>query len=104
MKMILGPHNEKLERLALRDLEKSLRGEKSSYTRIDLPLPATKKEVKAARKAVDSTQREFALILGVSLETIKAWEAGKRTPEGIASKVLRLLIKKPQRAVELAAL
>jgi len=104
MKIVLGPDNPKLARLAIRDLEKSLRGEKSSYVRVDLPIPATSKEVKAARKAVASTQRQFAEMIGVSLETVKAWEAGKRTPEGIASKVLRLLIKKPQRALELAAL
>jgi putative transcriptional regulator len=103
MKTMLGPINKKLDRLAMRDLEKSLRGEKSSYTRIDLPMPATTKEVKAARKAVASTQRQFADLVGVSLETVKAWEAGKRSPEGVASKVMRILIRKPKMAQEFAA-
>jgi putative transcriptional regulator len=103
MKIVLGPHNERLARLAIKDLEKSLRGERSSYVRIDLPEPATIKEVKAARKAVASTQRQFAELVGVSLETVKSWEAGKRTPEGIASKVMRILIKKPKIARELLA-
>ena len=86
------------------DLEKSLRGEASSYTRVELPVPASVKEIKAARRSVHSTQREFASILGVSLETVKAWEAGRRVPEGVATKVLRLLLKRPKIASELAVL
>ena len=104
MKLVLRPENPRLAKLAIRDLEKSLRGEKSSYTRIILPTPATTKEVKAARKAVASTQRDFADVMGVSVETVKAWEAGKRTPEGAATKLLRLLLKRPKIALELAAL
>ena len=104
MKNVLGTYNDRLAKLAIRDVEKSLRGEKSSYTRVVLPQPATAKEVKAARKAVASTQRGFADVMGVSLETIKAWEAGKRIPEGAATKLLRLLLKRPKIALELAAL
>ena len=98
MRPMLRPENPKLARLAIRDLEKSLRGEKSSYTRIVLPIPATPKEVKTARRAFAATQRVFADLLGVSLETVKAWEAGKRTPEGVATTVLRNMIKDPKLA------
>jgi len=87
---------------AVLDLQRFLRGEPSSYTRIELPIPADKKEVKAARMAVHKTQRQFAEVIGVSLETVKAWEAGKRTPEGVATKVLRLLLKEPAIALKLA--
>jgi putative transcriptional regulator len=102
MRPALKPHNERLARLAITDLEKAFRGEPSSYTRLELPEPATVQEVKAARKAVHSTQRQFAQTLGVSLETVKAWEAGKRTPEGVATKVLRLLKAEPKLALKLA--
>ena len=91
MKTKLRPHNEKLYERALRDLDKSLEGKPSSYLRVTLPTPATKTEVKEARRAIDSTQREFAEVVGVSLETVKAWEAGKRVPEGPATKIIRIL-------------
>lgn len=102
MSIKLGPHSDKLFKQAIDDLPKALRGEPSSYTRIELPDPASIVEAKAARKAVHSTQRQFARILGVSLETVKAWESGRRSPEGVATKVLRLLRRKPSLAVELA--
>jgi putative transcriptional regulator len=104
MKSVLKPANKRLERLVLKDLDASLRGEPSSYTRLDLPKPASITEVKAARRLVHRTQRQFAQALGVSLETVKAWESGKRVPEGVATKVIRLLKKRPSLVGELGEL
>ena len=54
-------------------------------------LPAKPAEVKAARKALHVTQLVFANIVGVSLPTIKAWERGARQPDGVASRLIRLI-------------
>jgi DNA-binding transcriptional regulator YiaG len=56
-------------------------------------LPAKPDEVKAARKALHVTQQDFANVIGVSLPTVKAWERGARQPDGVASKLIRLLRK-----------
>ena len=34
------------------------------------------------------TQAEFAKTLGVSLESVKSWEIGRRHPKGLAARVL----------------
>lgn len=87
----LRPFNEKLWQEAVRDSALAMEGKAKSYVRVTLPLPAAKGEVRALRKALAATQRRFAELMGVSLETVKAWEAGKRSPEGPASKLMRLL-------------
>lgn len=53
-------------------------------------LAATPSEVKKARHHTEMSQSKFAILLGVSIDTVKAWEQGKRTPEALASKVIRL--------------
>ena len=93
MKSRLGLENEKLWKQALHDIPRFQAGKASSYRKIDLPVAATGKEVKAARKAIHATQRNFAAVVGVSVETVKAWEAGRRAPEGPASKAIRLIRK-----------
>jgi DNA-binding transcriptional regulator YiaG len=91
MKSRLAPDNEKLWKKTLQDTPKFLAGKPSSYRKIELPVAATSKDVKAARKAIHATQRRFAGVVGVSGETVKAWEAGRRVPEGPASKAIRLI-------------
>ena len=93
MKGKRGKHDERLWQQSVRDIPKFLKGEPSSYRKVDLPVPVTGQEVKAARVAIHATQRAFALIVGVSVETVKAWEAGRRLPEGPASKAIRLIRK-----------
>ena len=91
VKARLRPFNEKLWEEAVRESALAMEGKAPSYMRVTLPCPVDRKEVRATRKALAATQRAFAEIVGVSLETVKAWEAGKRIPEGPASKLIRLL-------------
>ncbi len=65
-------------------------------------IPAKPKEVRSIRKVLKSTQLQFANIVGVSVDTVKAWEAGRRQPEGPASKLMRLLKKHTALAQELS--
>ena len=51
------------------------------------------------RNRLGLSQAEFALRIDVSLETIRNWEQGKRSPTGAAKALLRLLDKAPQLAL-----
>jgi putative transcriptional regulator len=46
------------------------------------------------------SQSEFALMIGVSVATLRNWEQGRRTPEGPALALLRVAIKNPTAVAE----
>ncbi|MDD2960192.1 MAG: helix-turn-helix domain-containing protein [Lachnospiraceae bacterium] len=48
-------------------------------------------EVKAIREVTGMTQKAFANYMGVSDKTIEAWEAGRNTPSGTASRLLNMI-------------
>ena len=48
------------------------------------------------RKRLGLTQLEFSLRIDVSLDTIRNWEQGKRSPTGAARALLRILDKAPE--------
>jgi putative transcriptional regulator len=54
------------------------------------------------RKRLGLTQAEFSRRIEVSLDTIRNWEQGKRTPTGAAKALLKVLDRNPE--VALAAL
>ncbi|MEY4363594.1 MAG: hypothetical protein RLZZ24_946, partial [Pseudomonadota bacterium] len=60
------------------------------------------KHVKRVRRRLGFSQAEFATRIDVSLETIRNWEQGKRSPTGAAKALLKILDKAPD--VALAAL
>ncbi len=47
------------------------------------------------------TQAEFALRIGVPIETVRNWEQGKRSPRGPARALLKLIEKAPDMAFEI---
>jgi putative transcriptional regulator len=49
---------------------------------------AGKKEVKAARQALGVSQPVFALILGASVQAVRAWEQGTKPPSGVARRLI----------------
>ena len=51
------------------------------------------------RHRLGLSQAQFALRIDVSLETIRNWEQGKRSPTGAAKALLRLLDKAPELAL-----
>ena len=51
------------------------------------------------RRRLGLTQVEFARRIGVSHETIRNWEQGKRGPTGAARALLRVLDKAPETAL-----
>ena len=52
--------------------------------------------VKTVRARLGQTQEEFALMIGVSVATLRNWEQGRRQPEGPALALLRVTAKNPK--------
>src|SRR5687767_3275639 len=53
-------------------------------------------DVKAIRSKLGKSQQEFALMIGVSVATLRNWEQGRRTPEGPALALLRVASAEPR--------
>lgn len=61
------------------------------------PLPEIKSsQIKDIRKSLDMTQGIFAAVMGVSVKTVEAWEAGTNAPSGTARRMLSLLQTDPE--------
>ena len=52
-------------------------------------------DVKAVRKKLRASQSDFALMIGVSVATLRNWEQGRRVPDGPALALLRVASKEP---------
>ncbi|HYS54607.1 MAG TPA: type II toxin-antitoxin system MqsA family antitoxin [Thermoanaerobaculia bacterium] len=58
-------------------------------------------EVKAVRYKLKQTQAEFAMMIGVSVNTLQSWEEGKHHPDGPARALLRIAAKSPKMVVKI---
>ena len=54
---------------------------------------------KRVRRRLGFSQAEFAERINVSLDTIRNWEQGKRSPTGAAKALLKVLDKAPEAAL-----
>lgn len=50
----------------------------------------------AARQSVNLTQREFAQLLNVSIDSVQDWEQGRRSPRGAAKTLLQVAKQHPE--------
>jgi len=82
----------------LNEVEAFLAGEQAGYK---VTLPASV-DVKTIRKRLKMTQAKFSDTFGFSLDAVKHWEGGRRTPESSARAFLTVIEKNP--AAVLAAL
>lgn len=57
-------------------------------------------DVQAIRAKLGASQTEFALMIGVSVATLRNWEQGRRRPEGPALALLRVAARNPQAVVD----
>lgn len=57
-------------------------------------------DVKTVRGRLGKTQEQFAMMIGVSVDTLRSWEQGRRRPEGPARALLRVAAHNPQAVVE----
>lgn len=53
-------------------------------------------DIKQIRQTLDKSQREFALMIGVSVATLQNWEQGRRKPVGPARALLRVAAERPE--------
>lgn len=58
-------------------------------------------QIKRIRNDANMTQRVFANYMGVSPKTVEAWEIGRNKPTGPACRLLSLLEKEKEKAIEL---
>ncbi len=56
---------------------------------------APKQIVELRRRTLGVSQRLFAELLNVAVQTVHAWEQGRRSPSGLALKVLRMAQSDP---------
>ena len=57
-------------------------------------------DVKRIRGTLGKSQTEFAMMIGVSVGTLRNWEQGRRTPEGPARALLRVAARNPKAVVD----
>ena len=75
----------------LNDVEAFLAGEQEGF-KAHVPQDV---DVKAIRKRLGMTQARFSDTFGFSLDAIKHWEGGRRTPEAPARTLLTVIDKNP---------
>lgn len=57
-------------------------------------------DVQGVRAKLGASQTEFALMIGVSVATLRNWEQGRRMPEGPALALLRVAARNPKAVVD----
>lgn len=57
-------------------------------------------DVKTVRRKLKASQAEFALMIGVSVATLRNWEQGRRVPDGPALALLRVASRNPAAVAE----
>jgi len=50
----------------------------------------------SARQSINLSQREFAQLLNVSIDSVQDWEQGRRSPRGAAKTLLRVAKSHPE--------
>jgi len=87
----------KTETGILRGVQQALayaRGDKRGSVAHIVKVPEV--DVRAARRKLGMTQKDFALSFGVSLDTLRNWEQGRRRPEGPARVLLAVIERAPK--------
>lgn len=72
------------------------RGERPASRAFHLEAP----DIKSIRTRHQLTQAQFAALIGVSVRTLQEWEQGRRTPEGPAMVLLRVVKEHPEAVIE----
>jgi len=70
----------------------AMRGDKTAGRMHEIP----RVDVAEVRRRLKLSQAEFAAAFGLSLDSVKNWEQGHRSPEGPAKVLLAVIAKDPQ--------
>ena len=79
----------------LDEVDSFLAGEKTGY-KVSVPSDV---DVKAIRKRLSMTQSRFSDTFGFSLDAVKHWEGGRRTPESSARAFLTVIARNPSAVI-----
>jgi putative transcriptional regulator len=79
----------------LDEVDAFLAGKATGY-RVSLPAEV---DVKAIRKRLNMTQSRFSDTFGFSLDAVKHWEGGRRTPESSARAFLTVIARDPKAVI-----
>ena len=79
----------------LDEMEAFLAGETAGY-KVNLPAEV---DVKGIRKRLKMTQVRFSDTFGFSLDAVKHWEGGRRTPESSARAFLTVIARNPSAVI-----
>lgn len=85
-----------------RGLEEAIadaKGEKTGIRRRTVRVPA-QVDVRAIRRRLNMTQRQFAEKFGFPIGTVQNWERGHRRPEGAARSLLKVIDKRPDAVLD----
>jgi putative transcriptional regulator len=73
-----------------------IKGKKTPSRRFMIEDP----DVPNIRRHLGLTQEKFALLLGISLATLRNWEQGRRKPDGPARILLCIVAKHPKTVLD----
>jgi len=79
----------------LDEVDSFLAGTTDGY-KVTLPAEV---DVKSIRKRLKMTQSRFSAIFGFSLDAVKHWEGGRRTPEASARAFLTVIARNPHAVI-----
>jgi putative transcriptional regulator len=79
----------------LDEVDAFLAGENAGY-KVSVPAEV---DVKAIRKKLNMTQSRFSALFGFSLDAVKHWEGGRRTPESSARAFLTVIARDPNAVI-----
>jgi putative transcriptional regulator len=82
-------------RQGLAEVDAFLGGEKAGY-KVTLPAEI---DVKSIRKGLNMTQAGFSDAFGFTLDAVKHWEGGRRTPEASARAFLTVIARNPDAVI-----
>ena len=80
----------------LDEVDAFLAGQKAGY-KVSVPAEV---DVKSIRKGLKMTQSRFSDTFGFSLDAVKHWEGGRRTPESSTRAFLTVIAKNPGAVIE----
>ena len=60
-------------------------------------------DVRLLREGYGLSQAKFASLMGISVATLRNWEQGRRSPEGSARVLLRVVAKHPEAVLDVVA-
>jgi putative transcriptional regulator len=81
----------------LAEVDELLAGNQDGY-KVSVPAQI---DVKTIRKRLHMTQARFSAAFGFSLDAVKHWEGGRRTPEASARALLTVIAKNPKAALHI---